>query len=396
MRTYLLYCLLLAFSVTAKAQDTVGVKPVDSNARHSVAVFLPLYLDSAFDGGGNYRYDKNFPKFINPGLEFYEGVELALDTLRKEGMRLDVHIYDTRSATRPVQQVVGSPEFDSVELVIGAVVNTSEVQQLAAAALKRRVPFINVNFPNDGGVTGNPDLVILNSTLRAHCEAIYRFVQRNYPTKPLLFFRKKGAQEDRLKGYFNDLDHATASVPLKINYVTLDDNLDASALETYMDSSVQTICIAGSLDDPFGSRLAGVLAAMKAYPTVLIGMPTWDNMDFTKPEFAGKEIIYSTPFYINPADTLVKGITQNYKGRFFSRPSDMVFRGYESVYRFGHLLCLHGKDLSGSIGERKFKVFNDFNIEPVFLNRQSMVLDYLENKKLYFIHRMDGNVTAVN
>jgi hypothetical protein len=396
MRTYLLYCLLFAFSLAAKAQDTVGVKPVDSNARHSVAVFLPLYLDSAFDGGGNYRYDKNFPKFINPGLEFYEGVELALDTLRKEGMRLDVHIYDTRSATRPLQQVLGSPEFDSVELVIGAVVNTTEVQQLAAAALKQHVPFINVNFPNDGGVTGNPDLVILNSTLRAHCEAIYRFVQRNYPTKPLLLFRKKGVQEDRLKGYFNDLDHATAAVPLKINYVTLDDNFDAAALETYMDSSVQTICIAGSLEDPFGNRLAGVLAAMKSYPTVLIGMPTWDNMDFTKPELAGKEIIYTTPFYINPADTLVKGITQYYRGRFFSRPSDMVFRGYESVYRFGHLLCLHGKDLTGSIGEKRFKVFNDFNIEPVFLNRQSMVLDYLENKKLYFIHRMDGNVTAVN
>jgi len=111
---------------------------------------------------------------------------------------------------------------------------------------------------------------------------------------------------------------------------------------------------------------------------------------------AGKEIIYTTPFYMNPADTLVKEINQYYKGRFYSRPSDMVFRGYESVYRFGHLLCLHGRDLGGSIGEKKFKVFNDFNIEPVFLNRQSMTLDYFENKKLYFIHKMDGNVTAVN
>jgi hypothetical protein len=125
-------------------------------------------------------------------------------------------------------------------------------------------------------------------------------------------------------------------------------------------------------------------------------MPTWDNMDLSKPELAGKEVIYTTPFYINPADTLVKEINQYYKGRFYSRPSDMVFRGYESVYRFGHLLCLYGRDLGGSIGEKKFKVFNDFNIEPVFLNRQSMTLDYFENKKLYFIHNMDGNVTAVN
>jgi hypothetical protein len=292
--------------------------------------------------------------------------------------------------------VVADSGFRDVGLILGDVVNGGEEQQLAAAALKLHAPFINVNFPNDAGISANPDLVILNSTLRAHCEAIYRYVQRNYPTKPLVFFRRKGAQEDRLKGYFTDLDRSTAGVPLKIQYVTLDDNFDNAALTAYLDSTVQTVCIAGSLDEGFGGRLAGVLAYLKSYPTTLIGMPTWDNLDFTKPELAGKEIVYTTPFYINPGDTLVKVINQNYKARFYSRPSDMVFRGYESVYHFGHLLALHGKDLGGSIGESTFKVFNDFNIEPVFPNKQSMMLDYFENKKLYFVHMMDGNVTAVN
>jgi hypothetical protein len=395
MRKTFVYTLLLAFSLGVHAQDTTAVK-TDSTARHSVAIFLPLYLDSAFDAGGNYRYDKNFPKFINPGLEFYEGVFLSLDSLRKDGMRLDLHIYDTRSATRPIQQVLADSSFDSVQLIIGMVANAGEEQQLAGAALKHRAPFINVNFPNDAGITGNPELIILNSTLRAHCEAIYRYVQRNYPTKRIVFFRKKGAQEDRLKAYFTELDRTTAGVPLKIKDVILDDNFDNSALTANMDSTEQTICIAGSLDEAFGTRLAGVLAYLKSYQTVLIGMPTWDNLDYTKPELAGKEIVYTTPFYNNPADTLVKQINQYYKLRFFSRPSDMVFRGYESLYRWGRLVCLHGRDLGGNIGVKDFKVFNDFNIEPVFLNRQTMTLDYFENKKLYFVHMTDGNVTAVN
>jgi len=402
MRKTFVYSLLLAFSLNAHAQDTTAVKTdsvikkTDSLARHSVALFLPLYLDSAFDPTGNYRYDKNFPKFINPGLEFFEGAGLALDSMRKEGMRLDVHIYDTRSVTRSIQRVVADSAFDSVELIIGIVANGGEEQQLAAAALKHKVPFVNVNFPNDANITANQDLVILNSTLRAHCEAIYRYVQRNYPTKRILFFRKKGAQEDRLKGYFTELDRSTAGVPLKMKDVILDDNFDNAALTANMDSTEQTICIGGSLDEAFAARLAGVLAYLKSYPTVLIGMPTWDNLDYTKPELAGKEIVYTTPFYSNPADTLVRQINQYYKTRFYSRPSDMVFRGYETLYRWGHLLCLHGRDLGGNIGVKEFKVFNDFNIEPVFLNRQTMTLDYFENKKLYFIHMTDGNVTAVN
>ena len=397
-----LACLLMAVQ-SVRAQVDSAARRADTTATHadtprsSIAIFVPLYLDSAFDVTGNYRYDKGFPKFFNPGLEFYEGAQMALDTLATEQVKLDVHVYDTRNAKESLQQELDDTALQKVGLIIGQVNNTAELQQLAAAAAKKNIPFINVNFPNDGGITNNASLVILNSTLRTHCEGIYRYLQRNYPMKPLVFFRKNGVQEDRLKGYFAEIDKKTASVPLKIKYVTLDDGFDAAALAANMDSTQQTVCIAGSLDEAFAARLCGLLASLnRTYRTTVIGMPTWDNLDLSKPEFAGEEIAYSTPFYINSADTLVKIIQQNFKTRFYSRPSDMVFRGYESVYRFTKLLLLHGKDLSGSIGEKKFKVFNDFEITPVFLNRQTMTLDYFENKKVYFVKKMDGNVVAVN
>lgn len=379
---------------TTRHSDTT--RPSDTG-RHQVVIFAPLYLDSAFDATGNYRYDKSFPKFINPGLEFYEGVQLALDSLQKEKATLDVRIYDSHSTTASLQQILGDSTFQNTELIIGQISNATELQQLATAAARLHIPFINVNFPNDGGVTNNPSLVILNSTLKTHCEGIYRFIQRNYPTKPVVFFRRKGTQEDRLKGYFTDVDKTTASVALKIKYITLEDNFDATALTPYLDSTGQTICIAGSLDDAFGSRLCQQLAFLnKTYRTTIIGMPTWDNTDFTQPGFAGEEIIYSTPFYLNPLDSLVKQMDQHFRTMFFSRPSDMVFRGYESTYRFAKGLLFHGKNLVGSIGEKKFRVFTDFDIQPVFLNRQTPTLDYFENKKLYFIRKTDGVITSVN
>lgn len=393
---YSLTLLLSLAAVSGVKAQTDTTRRLDT-ARHQLALFAPLYLDSAFDAAGNYRYDKSFPKYINPGLEFYEGAQLALDSLQKENAALNVRLYDTRSGAGSLQKVLDDSAFQNTELIIGQATSGAELQQLATAAGRLHIPFINVNFPNDGGVTNNPSLVILNSTLRTHCEGIYRFIQRNYPTKPVVFFRKKGAQEDRLKGYFTDIDKTTASVALKIKYITLEDNFDATALSPYLDSTNQTICVAGSLDDLFGSRLCQQLAFLnKTYRTTIIGMPTWDNTDFSQPGYAGEEIIYSTPFYLNPTDSLVKQIDQNFRNRFYSRPSDMVFRGYESTYRFGKLLLLHGKNLSGSVGEKKFKVFNDFDITPVFLNRQAPTLDYFENKKLYFIRKTDGAVTAVN
>lgn len=160
------------------------------SARYHVAVFLPLFLDSAFDASGNYRFDQNFPKYISPGLEFYEGLELAMDSLEKTGSPLDITVYDTRSATKTVQQVLDEPVFDSTALIIGYV-NLAELRMLSREARVKDIPFINVNFPNDGGITNNPQFVILNSTLKSHFEALYKFIQRNWATSPILYVRKK-------------------------------------------------------------------------------------------------------------------------------------------------------------------------------------------------------------
>ena len=368
-----------------------------ANTRPQVAVFIPLYLDSAFDAANNYRYEKNFPKFINPGLEFFEGAQLALDSLQAEHAPLDVRIYDTRSSSQTIAQIVQTPEFQRTGLILGHV-NSRELQQLASAAARMSIPFINVNYPNDGGITNNPQLVLLNSTLRTHCEGIYRYLQRNYATKAILLFRKKGTQEDRLKNYFTEIEKTTASVPLKIKIVTLEDNFNAATLTSYLDSTVQTICIAGSLDEGFGKTLCQDLSSLnKTYQTVVIGMPTWDNInDFTQPEYKDEEIVYTTPFYTNPSDNLVKSIQQYFKTKFYSRPSDMVFRGYETTWHFSKLLLQYGKNLSGSIGEKKYKVFDDFDIEPIFLNKQNMTLDYFENKRVYFVKKVDGVVVSVN
>ncbi|MDP9230268.1 MAG: amino acid ABC transporter substrate-binding protein, partial [Bacteroidota bacterium] len=127
----------------------------DSVPKLKIAIFAPLYLDSAFDYASNYNYGKNFPKFINPGLEFYEGAQLALDSLKKEGMPLEVFVYDTRARNTSITQQLNSPELDDVGLII-AHTNAAEIRIFADAALKKKVPFINANLPNDGAVTANP------------------------------------------------------------------------------------------------------------------------------------------------------------------------------------------------------------------------------------------------
>jgi hypothetical protein len=208
--------------------------------------------------------------------------------------------------------------------------------------------------------------------------------------------------DDRLRNYFSEIEKTTASVPLRMKYINGDNNEELSKMTASMDSNSKTVILVGSLDENFGKAICAKLGPLsKSYPMKILGMPTWDAInDFNAPAYTDLEIYYTTPFYINPADSLVMSIQQNYKTRFYSRPSDMVYRGYETTLHFGQLLEAHNGQLDGSIGERKFKVFNDFDIQPVFTNTgsqagQAPTLQYLENKKFYFIKKVNGNVVAV-
>jgi hypothetical protein len=365
--------------------------------KHKIAIFAPLYLDSAFNEVNEYRYPKNsFPKFINPGLEFYEGAQMALDSLNKEFAPLEVFVYDTKSMDEPFSQLLNSNVLDSMELIISHC-TTAESKLLAEAGLRKNIPVINANLPNDGGITGNPFFILLNPTLRTQCEGIYKHIQKYYSLSPIVVFRKKGQLEDRIKNYLDEFGKSTLSVPLKFRYADLPDSFTVNQLKAYLDTTVQTTCLAGSLDENFGKKLVQQLAILNKqnYTSTIIGMPTWDGIGFSKPEFKGIEIVYSTPFYNAKLDKTSLSITNQFNKKMFARPSDMVFRGYEVTFRFARLLKQYGKDIASNLGNKQIKVFTDFDIQPV-LNKQNLTLDYFENKKLYFLKWQDGVLKSIN
>lgn len=359
----------------------------------SIAVFSPLYLDSAFDASGNYRYGKTFPKHFAPGLEFYEGIQLAIDSLQKENLDLDIHIYDTRSSKK-LESILASEELKSMDLLLGYV-NMNEAYQLARAASVLEVPFVNVNLPNEAGVKANPHYVILNPTLGTHINAIYRFLQKNHALSSIIYFRKKGAADDRLKAFFTDAEKSTASVPLKMRYVMLDDSITTEQLRKFLDSSKTNICIAGSLDMNFSLMLTRQLASLgRSYKTTLFGMPTWDQVDFNKPAYRGIEIVYSNSLYINPENKLAQQLQHHFKTKYFARTADIIYQAFESLYYFSHVLHETKDDFETAFGKKKNTLFGEFDIQPVN-NKQTGEPEYFENKKIFFIKKLDGTVKTV-
>ena len=380
----------LHFSMFAAAQNGLPA------ARHKIAIFAPLYLDSVFDASQTYRFGNQFPRFSNPGLEFYQGAQMALDSLKQKGAPLDVYVYDSRSVQNPLPKALNNAELRDAELLI-ANATAADVRVLAEAAQQRKIPFISATLPNDGGVSNNPYMVILNATLRTHCEGIYRYLQRYHATQKIIVFQKSGVQEDQIREYLQETAQNTASLPLKLEFKNIGTGFDYATLARSLDSTKNTVCMAGSLDATFGLNLAQNLAALRAtYPVTIIGMPTWDALkEFTKPDYKDIEIVYSTPFYYERPNPLSAQLASDFEAETNGRPSDMFYRGYETTLRFAQLLLDTTKDLASNLTRKGAYVFTAFDIQPVFLDKKAMTLDYFENKKLYYVKIVNGIKTVL-
>jgi ABC-type branched-subunit amino acid transport system substrate-binding protein len=398
MKRYLtlLISFVIFYSTLAAQVDTTKAVQSEAGGMHKIALFVPLYLDSAF-AGNNYKLGKSFPRQSLSGLEFYEGAEFALDSLNKEGAKLVFHVFDTRSKNSTISKVAATGIFDSLDLIIGSVSGT-EYLQLANIAQQKKIPFVSATYPNDGGIASNPNVIIVNSKLNTHIQSLYNYLLKNHGTNRLVWFRRKGTADDRIAEIFKSLNNSPTGGVLNIKTVILPEYFTISDIKKNLDSVRQNTVIAGSLDENFGRSLAvASLGLSKNYQISLVGMPTWEGIkDLGKADFNALPIIYSTTFYNPSTDKWSSSFEYNYKKKTFSRPSDMAYKGFEITYYFVKLLQKYDTALVSNLSDKSYRLVTDYEFKPITWSKDATGPDYYENKRIYIIKRLNGEIARLN
>jgi Periplasmic binding protein len=383
---------LVAFLNVTAQTDSVKKMPA-----YRVGIFAPLYLDSVFSNN-TFRYKQGLPKFMVPAIEFVQGAEIALDSMKPGNENIEATIYDSKSYTKNISYLINAKQLDNLDLIIGSV-KDADYKQLADFALLKNIPFISATYPNDGGVTANPFTVIMNSTLKAHCEAIYSYLLQQHGTDQIFFCRKKGTQEDKVAGYFKFLNEQDGRALLNIKTLNFDSTISSSFFKSKLDSNRKSVIIGGSLDENFASDLASACYDLPTvYNRILIGMPNWDGFSSLqkKDDFKDFPVYFTAPYYNDKKDNYSKILMGAYAKKFKIKPSDMAFKGFEAVYLFTKLLAKYPNDLINHINDKTEKVFCDYNFRPVLLKKENTTPDYFENKHLYFIRLMNGTTSKAS
>lgn len=382
--------LIATFSVLAQE---------DASKKSRIALFAPFYLDTLSNATGALLPGKAVPAFVKPALEFYQGALLALDSLDKIGIDLDVQVFDTRDKSRSIYKIADSGLLNEVNLIIGAV-SGGDYLDLATVAKEKGIPFVSASYPNDGGITGNPYVIIVNPKLNTHLQAIYNYVLKNHGTNNLLLMRRNVAADDRVSDVFKSLNKAGENSVLNIKSVVLNSPISPKAVEASLDSTRENVIICGSLDDAFGRTLLSTAIPLSAkYKLTIVGMPTWDGYpELNRSDIKNLPVVYSSSLFTQSANFAdwVASFRRNYGFKMYALPSELAYRGYELTFLFGNLLQAYGRDLIKNINDNKFRVFTDFDFRPIHWTKNSATPDYYENKRIYILKHLHAEVTRAN
>jgi hypothetical protein len=244
----------------------------------NVALLMPYFLvknDTMFNDFEHSTEISNiYYKDSEVALSFHVGVELALDSLRKQGKNIRLHTFDTNKDALKVHQIVSSKALKNMDIIIG--------------------PLYANNFSILCKKYGNDNTKILISPLSKDTEKLAKKYRAVYQLSPSFQIQANIIKEYVLKHHkdervivLNERKHEGKSAYIKNLF-----SKDKKVVETFtMDSTKvdairkifkeKQVVIIPSKSQAFVSKLLGSIGGMDS-TSLVFGLYDWkkyDNLD---------------------------------------------------------------------------------------------------------------------
>lgn len=376
---------------------------------YNIALVLPFYLDSfPMADGGIYT-----PSRI--GVEYYKGVLSALDTLKKSGLSVKLHVYDSYPETYLGDLIKGNG-LKKMDLIIGPVFNSS-MKLMAEYAKREGIPVWSPFSPAGDITTQNPFFFIANPRIETHAEQMIQFAADSFSKSNLIVLYQFNDHDKRyLEIYRNYIETHNQAIDdsllfnprykkakIKVTEKFIEDlgKISTSQLEGLLDVNKRNVFIVLSMKVPF---LVNLLREL--YPLVgkheisMIGTPALGNdVDYQLDYLNALDVHYTQSYYLGP-DFYESDFYASFWETYKIEPSEYSVNGYDQMLFLGVLLKKYGLNFRVELHNDVFEgIGNGFTMQPVQLpmkdNKTTMGIDYWDNQHIYILRIKDFLVERV-
>lgn len=185
--------LITKFSLDKKGLDLVKVDESVFKDKYKVAVLFPFLMN---------RLEPTERKKINQLiLDIYQGMQLAMDTLKAQGINVELFAYDTKRDSAATARILAREEMKGMDLIVGPFF--SEPRQLVQDfSFKNKINMINP-LSTDSDVIGvNPYSFLLQPTNETIGRKMAEYVAKNARRKTGVIFYGEDSRDSTLAHAF--------------------------------------------------------------------------------------------------------------------------------------------------------------------------------------------------
>ena len=318
-------------------------------------------------------------------VEYYEGFLMAVDSLKRQGISVNLYTYDTKGKSDVTQSILAKEEMRNMDIIFGPA-HAANVKTLAEFAEKNQTRVVVPFSPEVEQVFKNPYIYQVNTPQSYLYSEVYEHFLRKFSKANIVFLDAGTGQNEKaefIKGMKNEL---------KTNQVAYKhiSNSDTLKILAAIDSTRENIFIPTSGKDLSLTRLIPQLTQIRrSYPNVdlhLFGYPEWQTytQDYLASFYELDTYFYSS-FYTNNLFPAAVRFTQEYR-RWYSKDMANIFPkygmlGFDTGYFFLKGLAQEGSQLENNLNRVQVTpIQTGFKFERV--NNWGGFI----NRKVFFVH----------
>jgi len=357
--------------------------PPAAGATYHLAFLMP-FLSSQMTGGA-------VPEKSRLAVQFYAGAKVALEQLStEERINIVADVWDTQANDADFQKLMTNPRLEKASVFIGPV-RSSHLESFAPWTKARRKILISPESPSTDLTAQNPDFIQINPSLRAHCEAITRYIRKaSRPDAVTLVCKQKEAE--RLV-YFQDANTSIGGSTRFAELLVSDEtnNFDKVDLRRYLRAGRTSVFVIPTwASQDFVMAFLRRLKEVKGSNQVEVyGMPQWRNFDAIDAEYLSSLNVHiSSSSWLDYSKQEVKDFQEKFYTATGTIPDEDGFNGYDVTLFTGRMLAKYGlsfperlDDVTTSTLRGQFSFSKIFGSGAVDDGRNSP--DYWENT---FVH----------
>ena len=308
-----------------------------------IAFLLPLYLNKndTIEAYQDVDEVSEIYKKTHYALDFFSGAKIAIDTLNKAGMAMNIHVYDTENDPVTTFDLATRYNLSEMDLVIGPFY--SKNFRIAAEILSRKkVPIVAPLSKKEDLLENTPNAFQVIPTQESQVKYLSEFISNGYSQGCITVVRKENeASQKQANWMLSSLDlDSTNYREILIKEAVID------SIHHEIDSMAESnVFLIPSTEKDFVTDVLTKLNATRESTIIVFGMPEW--YDFEELDFhylMNLDVHIPNSGFISYQDSLSQYFIQNYQNQTRSAPNErFAFAGFDISYYFLNALNTNGE-----------------------------------------------------